>query len=80
MLEERSLRADEEDRFIVAVRLHLAKVGDEFQGLGPTETSGKFARQEIGVQQIEIMTEVSAHASSIAAAKLWGCIALLTAH
>jgi hypothetical protein len=58
LLEKDGLAVDDEYKFIVAVRLDLTKMLDQFDGLAPTQVMWKLAVEKILIQRFEMFTHV----------------------
>jgi hypothetical protein len=72
-LEERALRADQERKLVVSVRLDLANLLNQFNYGSPGEVSRQFAANKTLKQFFVIVTEMRVHPASISppTAKCW---------
>jgi hypothetical protein len=57
LLEKDALAVDYEYKFIVAVRLDLTQMLDQFDSLAPTQVVGKLAVEKIPVQRFKVLTQ-----------------------
>jgi len=78
MFEERPLRPNDKNEFVISVGLDFADLADEVDSVGPTQVSGQLSSKEACVEKIEISTNLCTHLFSIALGNYQSCIALLT--